>query len=287
MGLRAAVGRPVASARRLGIRLVRSGPRTVLLVTPVGPRFGNYLYYWLHAHLQQHQGRHYRVAIADHQQEWVRRLPAVRALTLLPGQQPAIRDRREWPHPLQFQRWGVDYDREQLHAFVRERLLTSSWLTAQESPPADVVVVHVRRGDYYAQPQFRRLYGFDVLGYLRSAAAVLEQEAPVGTYLVVSDDADWCRASLGPTLTAGGARFEVAAQSADQFESFRTIASARRLIATNSTFSYWAGFIGNVRFGADSRVVVPELHSRGVNDGRVFQVDPDWHILPVPSDDVG
>ena len=51
-------------------------------------------------------------------------------------------------------------------------------------------------------------------------------------------------------------------------EHFRALASARRLIITNSTFSYWGAYVSNVRYGDNHGLVyAPWFHRRDIDGG--------------------
>lgn len=60
--------------------------------------------------------------------------------------------------------------------------------------------------------------------------------------------------------------------------------TAWRLIGTNSTFSYWGGYVGDALRGDDQerRVVMPWFHQRTLNDGAADQLDPSWTIITDP-----
>lgn len=259
------VDAPVAVDRRLD--LLRHGSRTVLVTPEHGMRLGNLLYLWLHAHIQTRMNSDTRVLWAAAMDPWLATFPAVAALTL-PRAQLRFGDLRDRDHPFLYQRFGVDFTREQLGDFVRMAILPHV-----PSGRHDDLVINVRRGDYYSDDSFRTKFGFDQLGYLEAA---LEIAGDAPRTVVVSDDPVWCRAHLGPRLDARGhtTHFE----PADPLRNFLVIARSQRIIGTNSTFSYWASYVAGVVHD-DARVIMPLFHARMPSGTKAYQLDPTWTAL--------
>lgn len=235
-----------------------------MIATPVaGLRFGNWLYLWLDAHRRSVAGTPTVVREAPGMEPWLERFPELRALTVR-QEEVRFHDRREWGDHSWNQRFGEQFSRVQLQAFIVDTLARS--LHRSDS---DRVVVNVRRGDYYA-PGFRERYGFDVEGYLAEA---LGRIGPVDEALVVSDDPDWCRENLDPVFAAADVRATFMAQ--DPIANFVAIATHRRLIGTNSTFSYWGGYVADV-LHPDAHIAMPRFHARSPGDSDAYQLDPEW-----------
>lgn len=274
---------PSSRARRVVHRLgsraaghLRHGPRTVLWTPLEGLGFGNVLYLWLHASLRQARGEEYRVLTPPPMTPWLAMLPAVRDRLTVDRARVRLTDRREhgW-----FSEFGTDFTREELQRFVREFLLGTPLLP--RSGPADPgsVTLNVRRGDYYSQPHFRGTYGFDIPAYVEIALARAAAREPVERVLVVSDGLDWCRLKLDPLLRAHVTRVDYVSESDTPQENFRTVATSRRVIGTNSTFSYWAGYVADVLHGPRAHVVMPRFHARLREDPGAYQLDPAWDVV--------
>ena len=264
------MGQLTAAAHRLkGIIVdrIRWGDRTILSTMDHGLGFGNHLYLWLHAHIMQLEGRDYRVLVTDSQRPWIARFPDLNSL-VIERSDIAFRDQSEWGHtPRLYQRFGVDYTREQLHNFIQVRLADS--IPAERG---NATVVNVRRGDYYTT--YRAEYGMNLDGYLQEA---LSHVNPSETLRIVSDDPRWCATHLkhvhrGPMVFANH----------DPWQNFLEVATASTLVGTNSTFSYWGGYIGDVLRGETRRVVMPWFHKRTLNEGAADQLDPRWTIITDP-----
>lgn len=246
---------------------MRRGDRIVTMTPPVGMRFGNWLYLWMHAHAETAAGRPWLVLEAPGMKPWLTAFPALRSLTVRTDEL-RFHDARIWNDRQRNQRFGEDFTRPQLDAFVRD-MLAPELLAA----PGDDVVVNVRRGDYYAQPHLRAIYSFDQVGYLTEA---LRRIAPVTGIRVVSDDPQWCAENLGTMLSTFAD--EVTYDAQDPLANFIAVSTTRRLIGTNSTFSYWGGYIAGV-LHAHPQIVMPRFHGRSDSGSDAFQLDPTWTII--------
>jgi hypothetical protein len=260
-------------------KTVRRGRRTVLLTPNPGPRFGNFLYYWLHAAMAQSAGRDYRVQVHSHLQPWLQYLPDVRARLSVVTPELGFFDRREWPPPGQFQRYRDDFGREHLEDFVNEYLERSPLLDPDELVDQDCLVVNVRRGDYYSVPKFRRRYAYNVPGYVEAALARAVQAQPVQHIRVVSDDTLWCKQNLDKLLSPVGAKIDYGGSRPGPLGDFRTLAAARRIIATNSTFSYWGAYVSTIRHGAAAHIQVPRFMHREPANEEAPQILPGWDVM--------
>jgi hypothetical protein len=256
---------------------------TVLRTYP-SLRLGNYLYFALHAFIEQRAGREYRVLDSGLGREWRTCFPGLEPLLIAPREVPA-RTRYDDIPPLFFQEFGVDYSRDQKDALVRDVLAPGPIRPVALAQPATTtprtLVLNIRRGDYYAHEGFRHLYGFDVEAYthevLRRASALADLDAVE----IVSDDVPWCRDVV--ERLRGDAQWSVSGHDdRDPVRDFTMVSQSNLIGLTNSTFSYWAAYMSAVHAGRDSVTVwAPDFHSRGVRDGRPWQHDPAWHVIDV------
>jgi len=246
---------------------LRRGDRTITMTPPVGPRLGNWLYLWLHAHAESREGNPWRVLETPGMREWFAPFRGLQALTIDRGQL-RFHDRRVWDDVARNQRFGEQFSRAQLNDFVREVL-------APGIPAAtdDDVIVNVRRGDYYAQAELRERYGFDQIGYLTDALQRVERSERIR---VVSDDPQWCRDNLEGLLLDH--TDQVVYEPPGAVANFLAVSSHRTLIGTNSTFSYWGGYIAGA-LHEDARVIMPRFHARLETGTDAWQLDPAWTII--------
>lgn len=109
--------------------------------------------------------------------------------------------------------------------FVHDRVDDSKW--------KQYVSLHVRRGDYCNLQEYHPL---QTLEYYRQAMDVF----PGARFLVFSDDMNWCRENLvGDNIEY----FHDIAHS-KEFDMY-VMSMCRAHIISNSTFSWWAAWLGN------------------------------------------
>jgi hypothetical protein len=244
---------------------MRRGDRTVITTPPAGLRFGNWLYLWMDAHQRTAAGEPTVILEAPGMELWLDAFPALRGLTV---SRDFVRfhDRRDWDVETSWkQRFDVDFTRGSLDAFISDCL--APYISPDDT---GMLVINVRRGDYYSDANHRRRYGFDQLGYLQEA---LSRVGPVDRTLIVSDDPDWCRANLLEMVE--GASEIVDFADRDPVSNFKAVACASRIIGTNSTFSYWGAYVSGV-VHASPVVVMPRFHGRLPQGSDAYQLDPRW-----------
>jgi hypothetical protein len=254
---------------------LRRGSRTILSTPGHGLGFGNFLYFWLHAHIRQEAGDDCRVLETPAMAPWLDTYAGLRDTLTIHPSKVRLWDRREWEQGRLYQAFGEDYTRVQLRDFIKTYLLPAGSTHADPH----TVTINIRRGDYYSVPEFRNRYGFNIPDYIRAALIRAEAHAPINEIRVVSDDIAWCRDSLGPILTAHCRAVEYAGPADTPQKNFHALATTSRLIGTNSTFSYWGGYVSNTLHGAASHVIAPRFHARDVNGGNAYQLDPVWHVI--------
>ncbi len=245
--------------------LFRFGDRTVIMCPAYGLRVGNFLYLWLRAHRRSAAGSPTVVRRSRAMAPWLDLMPEIEALTVT-DDDIRFPDRREWDNTFLYQRFGVDFTREDLRAFVADTLVPHL-----QPDHSGTLVVNIRRGDYYTE--FRKKYAFDQVGYVREALTRFDD---IRRILVVSDDAEWCRTHLEPVVRAAAPIVDYA--EPDAWTNFAAVASASRIIGTNSTFSYWAAYVADAIHN-DAQIVMPRFHARAPEPVSAHQLDPHWTAI--------
>ncbi|PPF29237.1 MULTISPECIES: alpha-1,2-fucosyltransferase [unclassified Rathayibacter] len=238
---------------------------------------GNLAYFWLQAHARRGRGVPTAVRATRRTAEWAEVFPRVLEELVVPPAEMSFFSPRELGSV--HQDFGVEFTADELADFVATMLLPPGGpftaLAAAARPAADLTV-NIRRGDYYSVPAFRGRYSFDVVEYVDAALALAREREPVRSVLIVSDDLDWCRVKLARVLEGLEVRFPGAGTPVPQ--QLALLAASRRLVLTNSTFSYWGAHLGDhVHGGAD--VIAPWFHSRAWNGGAATQLDPRWRVV--------
>ena len=126
------------------------------------------------------------------------------------------------------------------------------------------VAIHIRRGDYLKVSQFHvNLWDTD---YYKEAIKLFPKDTKFLVFCKDNqseaqdkDDREWCERNI-PLL---GIDFELHKHTTET-EDMNAMASCRGLIGANSSFSFWAAFIGD----QDKKVVFPK-EERWFTDGGV------------------
>lgn len=247
--------------RTLAAHAVRRGKRRIMLTPNPGPRFGNFLYYWLHASIRRSQGVDFRVETHNHLRPWLTELDRIREELSIETSALRPFDRREWPPQNQLQNVGLDFTPTQLEAFVRRYLLSSRLLAHLRPGRNDEVVLNVRRGDYYSDPRFKELYGFDIASYVGVALQQVERMGAVRHITVISDDLGWCRRHLHHLLHSSVSSVSYGGRAPGPRGDFRTLATAQRLIGSNSSFCYWGAYVSSTVFDYTNHILMPGFMS--------------------------
>ena len=111
-------------------------------------------------------------------------------------------------------------------------------------PPSDdnrpYSAIHVRRGDYVDNAIIAAKFGPLEVPYFVEAL----RNSGASKVVIVSDDGDWCGEILAPAIESElGICVEVA-RGGTFLEDFATLTRAETLVLSNSTFSWWAAFVG-------------------------------------------
>ena len=267
--------RGVGRLSRVAVRPLQRGKRLINWTPETGVGFGNVLYAWLYAHQRQAHGEDVRVLVPEHLAPWRAVFPSLWDELSVQREEVRLTDRRTW---VWHSRFGVDFSRAELESFVQAHLAPG--IPGTPAAETQAVTINVRRGDYYSQPHFRGTYSFDIAAYLRAALDVTrERHGNFSRLLVVSDGPDWCKVKLDALLTERADLVQYAAASESPQDNFLRLARSSRLIGTNSSFSYWGGYVSNVRFVEQSHVLMPRFHARLRVSTDAYQLDPSWTII--------
>lgn len=267
----------VQQSVRRGLECARhiAHSRTVVMTTDTS-RGGNLLYTWAWAHAESRAGRPTRVLENSHCAAWLEEFPELRALTI-PRQELKILDAR---HVEALYNYGDPLGHEQLVSFVNARLLHSPRFSARmqrarQELGAEALVINVRRGDYYSNPEFRKRYGIDIKGHVREALALLGHSPTERPHaFVVSDDVGWCEDNLSELINVHRV---FRGEQHSMFNDLAALACAKQLVLANSTFSYWGQFISRSLKGSQ-RAVATAAHEYYPDKKKmvIAPLDPSW-----------
>lgn len=117
-------------------------------------------------------------------------------------------------------------------------------ITASQS-----VAIHIRRGDYVDIAFFLENFGTCSLGYYQNAFNYLNQRIKELEFFIFSDDPEWAEVNLSfiPRATVVKNNLGVS-----DYEDFRLMKECKHFIIANSSFSWWAAWLGE----SQSKIVI-------------------------------
>lgn len=137
---------------------------------------------------------------------------------------------------------------------------------AQSSTP---VSLHVRRGDYIDNAHTNSVHGTCGLDYYRAAVNKVLDTAENPTFYVFSDDIDWCKENLG---SLGEVVYIDDTQSA--IDDLMLMSFCHHHIIANSTFSWWAAWLGN-----DGLTIAPQNWFSDLSRNNTSIYDSAWFLI--------
>lgn len=152
------------------------------------------------------------------------------------------------------------FESERNFGQIREQLLTE--LTPKKPPleknaelykvaaETNSVCVSVRRGDFVSNPKLEKKFNVCGPGYFEKAVKEIKKHVENPTFIIFSDDIDWCRQKL---KINGKVYYEDGTDPV--WEKLRLMYSCKHFIISNSTFSWWAQYLSR----NDKKVVIAPM----------------------------
>ena len=113
------------------------------------------------------------------------------------------------------------------------------------------VGLHVRRGDYLNEPEFR---GICSVEYYHKAIKDVVSDGKKHSFFIFSNDIDWCRENLSPLMIGHNTLFVSGNTGINSCWDMFLMMHCKDLIIANSSFSWWGAFLNK----QVNRVYVPE-----------------------------
>jgi hypothetical protein len=134
---------------------------------------------------------------------------------------------------------------------VKTPLAGSNLEIAKKISEVDAVSVHIRRGDYVANPTTNEIHGVCGLSYYYDCIAKLASKINNPHFFVFSDDQEWVQENLKISfpvtfITQNGAE--------KAYEDLRLMSLCKHHIIANSSFSWWGAWLAP---GKDKIVYAP------------------------------
>lgn len=103
------------------------------------------------------------------------------------------------------------------------------------------VALHIRRGDYVQIPFFLDNFGLCSLDYYKKAMNHMSLNLNSPQFFIFSDDPDWVQENLDLGKNMHFIRHNLMKHD---YEDFRLLKSCKHFIIANSSFSWWAAWLG-------------------------------------------
>jgi hypothetical protein len=163
--------------------------------------------------------------------------------------------------------------RDEFKLLSKPSQASQSWV--EKCKTGRSVAVHVRRGDYVSNPYYSKLLGGLPLSYYEQAAGRLKGLCTGGVdFFVFSDDIDWCRSNVSCFKNAS---FVDLRETEDPpIEEFRTMAACTHFVISNSTFAWWAAWLGKK---TGSLVIAPQRWGNAEEVYSDSRIPTDWILV--------
>lgn len=155
--------------------------------------------------------------------------------------------------------------------FAPEKLASEAAMTqAGKLAGDDSVAIHIRRGDYAADPRAAAVHGVLPEGYYREAIRFVRERVPAARFFIASDDA-----TIAASLAAGLPGAEVLSGKSAGDDLF-LMSRCRHHIIANSSFSWWSVWLdrrpGGMRIAPEAWFTPEALATRPIDD----LIPADW-----------
>ena len=155
---------------------------------------------------------------------------------------------------------------------------------AEEMHLTNSVCIHARRllgvcaDAAKTRPSVIRYYGACGIDYYRNALSKLSGECGGVKAYLFSDDAQWARENAQLLATAGCAIRVI--EEEDALRSFYLMRQCKRFVLSNSTFGWWAAWLGEC---AIKTVCVPSVWNQGEKRFPAEMFPESWKIVPATT----
>ncbi|SFI24340.1 alpha-1,2-fucosyltransferase [Halpernia frigidisoli] len=250
-----------------------------ICITPKGARWGNLLYFFLHAFIKEKNGKNFKLLYTTHMAEVLKWFPDLKKFTIT-EKDVKFYHQKDASNNF-YQIFGEDFGRDNLYDFIKTQLLTSSikdLLQNIPEPENDWLTINIRRGDFYEKGN-TSLYGYDQIGFVKHIFKTRFSEKNWQKITVISDDMIWCEENFF-FLNRYSKILEFPEFKENTIiSSFLRISKSQNLILSNSTFSFWAAYISNYLYGSAEKTYCPIFGSRRMENTDLYQFDPNWQMI--------
>ena len=183
-----------------------------------------------------------------------------------------------------FQISGVDYLPVHVDSFVARYLQKPILQLSREFEEKDITIA-IRRTDFINQDRYQ-YYGYDMMQYvvdcLDKIAELEDDNFQTMTIRITSDDIEWCREELVPSLMDKYPLiFPIVVEEQDIRDNFVQLFNCRKyFISANSTYCYWIGYVLRIA-KPEVQVFAPNFNTMLIEDGRQIADARNWILMDV------
>lgn len=142
----------------------------------------------------------------------------------------------------------------------------------------DFIAIHVRRGDYFCNPEIQRWHGICTADYYEKGIKYLKSRFPNFRFALFSDDVEWSRANI-----RGAESILSVSQYAKQngielraSQELSLMSECKHFLISNSTYSWWGQYLSSSH---DKCVVAPSIWNRNPRSKRIDLLDQAWYKI--------
>lgn len=142
----------------------------------------------------------------------------------------------------------------------------------------EFIAIHVRRGDYFCNPEVQRWHGICTPDYYEKGIKYLKRRFPDFQFALFSDDVDWARANI-----RGAESFFSVSQYAKEngvelraSQELSLMSECKHFLISNSTYSWWGQYLSH---NQKKCVVSPSLWNRNPRSRNIDLIDSTWHKI--------
>ncbi len=140
----------------------------------------------------------------------------------------------------------------------------------KEITSCNSVSMHIRRGDYMANPETAKYHPVCSIEYYKDAAELIAQKIPSPVFYVFSDDIKWAKENIRLNFEI---RFIAPYVGKKDIDDMRLISLCKHNIIANSSFSWWGAWLSR----NENKTVIAPL--KWFNDPAINTSDlipPNW-----------
>lgn len=171
------------------------------------------------------------------------------------------------------QRFNVDFTLKEIESFIKDHFFLGSNISKNDKD--DTIALHIRNGDYVGT-----IFDcFNRTEYLNKCFSLIDHS--ISKIVIFSDDINYVKKNYIDCIKN---RFDVVLFSGNtnSIDDFIDLCSYKNKILWNSTFSYWAAFIGNVIYeNSYDKIFAPSIFVR--SEPLVNRVNPLWRNICVST----